>query len=458
MQPTAKKYQINMTEGSLLPKILLFTFPLICSNILQLLFNAADVIICGQFAGPESLAAVGSTGPIINLLTNLIVGISIGANVIAAKNFGEKNDKSLSDTVHTAIAVSIICGFFLTLFGILLAKPLLILTDSHPDVLPHAEIYLRFYFLGIISSVIFNFGSSILRAVGDTKRPLYYLLGTGVINVIFNLIFVIIFRWGVAGVAIATTISQTIAALCIIITLIKEDGAIHLNLKKIRINMPILIQIFKTGLPAGIQGVLFSFSNVIIQRGVNSFQDTNIIAGNSASQNLEGFVWIAMNSYSQTSLCVTSQNYGALDTSRIKKGTILSLMCVFFTGLFFGLTVTFFAEPLVIIYQKTPEVVSAGVFRLQIITSTYFLCGMMDTMVGSLRGIGYSILPMIVSLIGACGLRIILIATIFQIPQYHNCEILYLSYPISWLITLLAHIICFIICYKKLCNEITSQF
>ena len=231
MTANAKKYQIDMTEGAILPKIFLFTIPLICSNILQLLFNAADVIVCGRFAGKESLAAVGSTGPIINLLTNLVVGISIGANVIAAKNFGAKNDKELSQTVHTSILISLICGVALTFIGILLAEPLLILTGSPQDVLPHATTYLRFYFLGITSTVIFNFGSSLLRATGDTRRPLFYLFGAGFVNVLFNLLFVIVFKWGVAGVAIATSISQTIAATCVLITLIKEKGPIHLNLK-----------------------------------------------------------------------------------------------------------------------------------------------------------------------------------------------------------------------------------
>ncbi|MEE1166007.1 MAG: MATE family efflux transporter [Treponema sp.] len=450
MTANAKKYQIDMTEGAILPKIFLFTIPLICSNILQLLFNAADVIVCGRFAGKESLAAVGSTGPIINLLTNLVVGISIGANVIAAKNFGAKNHKELSQTVHTSILISLICGVALTFIGILLAEPLLILTGSPQDVLPHATTYLRFYFLGITSTVLFNFGSSLLRATGDTRRSLFYLFGAGFVNVLFNLLFVIVFKWGVAGVAIATSISQTIAATCVLITLIKEKGPIHLNLKNLHIHQPILIQIFKTGLPAGIQGMLFSISNVVIQWGVNSFDNTNIVAGNSASQNLEGFVWMAMNSYSQTSLCITSQNYGASNASRIKKGTILSELCVIFTGLILGLSAAFFAKPLVSIYQENPDVVAAGVQRLQIITASYFLCGMMDTMVGALRGIGYSILPMIVSLIGVCGLRILLIATIFQIPEYHNCLILYFSYPISWLLTVIAHIFCFIICYNKI--------
>lgn len=418
------------------------------SSILQLLFNAADVIVVGRFAGDNSLAAVGSTSSLINLLTNLFVGLSIGTNVLVAKDFGAKNEKGIFETVHTSVLLSIYSGIILTIIGITLAVPILSLMQSPKEVLPLAAAYLRVYFLGMTSTMVYNFVSAILRAMGDTKRPLYFLFTAGIVNVILNLIFVIKFNLGVIGVASATAISQTISAVCVIICLVKEKSSVHLDLTKLHINKNSFIQILRIGLPAGFQGILFSFSNVIIQSSVNTFGAVTI-AGNSAAQNIEGFVYVAMNSYHQGSLSFTSQNYGAKKFDRIKHILITSLSCVIITGLVLGLSVVFFSKPLLSIYTSNPNVISAGQTRLWYICGTYFLCGMMDVMVGSLRGIGYSILPMIVSLIGACGLRILWIVTIFQIPTFHTIETIYFSYPISWVLTFLAHIICFIVLLKK---------
>lgn len=444
----SQNYQIDMTEGSILPKIVIFTAPLILSNVLQLLFNAADVIVVGRFAGDTSLAAVGSTGSLINLITNLFIGLSVGANVMAANYFGAKNQKSLSKTVHTAMLLSVISGIILTIAGVFLAETLLRLMGSPDEVLELAADYVRIYFLGITSTMIYNFGSSILRAVGDTKRPLYFLLLAGIINVILNLIFVIIFNMGVSGVALATCISQTISAICVVVCLIHEKSAIHLDVKKLALDPVILKGIFKTGLPAGIQGMLFSVSNVVIQSSVNSFGAT-VIAGNSAAQNIEGFVWISMNAFSQTALCISSQNYGAKNFGRIKSGILKTVICVTLVGIVVGWTAAFFRKQLIGIYTESQEVINSGSPRLIIICMTYFTCGIMDVFVGALRGIGSSLLPMIVSLLGACGLRLLWIATVFRIPEFHTTTCLYYSYPISWIVTEIVLIISFVLIFKK---------
>ena len=444
-----KSYQIDMCEGAILPKMLSFTIPLIGSSVLQLFFNAADIIVVGHFAGDNSLAAVGSTGSLINLLTNLFVGLSIGTNVLAAKEFGSKDEKSLTTTVHTSILLSILSGLVLTVVGFVFAQKILVLMQSPEEVLPLAASYLRIYFLGMTAMMIYNFGSAILRAVGDTKRPFFFLVIAGIINVVLNLIFVIQFKMDVNGVAIATVISQCVSAVCVIVCLIKEKGMIRLVPKKLKISKAKLAQILKIGLPAGFQGILFSFSNVIIQSSINSF-GAIIVAGNSASINIEGFVYVAMNAFSQGAISFCSQNYGAKRFDRIKKITIESLCCVFVTGLVLGLCATFFSRQLLGIYSPSSQVIDAGSIRMKFICGTYFLCGMMDVMVGCLRGIGYSITPMIVSLLGACGLRIVWILTVFQIENFHTIQTIYLSYPISWVVTFFVHLICFAFLFKKI--------
>lgn len=447
-----KSYQIDMCTGSIFPKLLAFSIPLMGSSILQLLFNAADIIVVGRFSGDNALAAVGSTSSLINLITNLFVGLSIGANVLVAKDFGAKNSKGVFETVHTSILVSVYSGIILTLIGVFLAKPILNLMQSPKEVLPLAASYLRIYFLGMTATMVYNFASAILRAVGDTKRPLYFLLASGIVNVLLNLLFVIKFKWGVVGVAAATAISQCISATCVIVCLVREKSIIKLDLKKLHINKTHFIQILKVGLPAGFQGILFSFSNVVIQSSVNSFGAITI-AGNSASQNIEGFVYVAMNAFHQGALSFTSQNYGANNFKRIRRVLVDSIVCVIVTGFVLGTLSVFFSDTLLSIYSKSPDVILAGQTRLRFICGTYFLCGMMDVMVGSLRGIGYSILPMIVSLLGACGLRLLWIATVFQIDRFHTIQTVYFSYPMSWLLTFVAHVICFCIVFKKEMNK-----
>ena len=444
-----KKYEIDMCNGPILKKMLLFAVPLMLSSILQLLFNAADIVVVGRFAGDDSLAAVGSTSSLINLLTNLFIGLSVGANVLVARYFGAKKEEELKETVHTAMTLSMIGGVVLTVVGIIGAPVILSWMQTPPEVLSLAVVYLRVYFAGMTAMMIYNFGSSILRAVGDTKRPLYFLTVAGIVNVVLNLIFVIVFHWGVFGVGLATTISQVISAVFVLRCLMKEQGGIRLDMKCLGINTGKLLQIMQIGLPAGFQGMLFSLSNVVIQSSVNSFGST-VVAGNSAASNIEGFVYVGMNAFYQAAISFMGQNVGAGKYNRVNKILISAETCVIAIGLLLGNAVVLFAEPLLGLYTDSPAVVQAGVVRLSIICTIYCLCGMMDVMVGALRGLGYSIAPMIVSLLGACAFRLLWIATVFQIDRFHVIETVYISYPISWTLTFLAHVVTFIIVRKRL--------
>ncbi|MCR5218637.1 MATE family efflux transporter [Treponema sp.] len=442
-----KSNQIDMTNGNVFLKLTAFSIPLIFSSVLQLLFNAADVVVVGRYAGEEALAAVGSTGSLINLLVNLFLGLSIGANVVAARYFGAGKKDRVSDTVHTSIIMSVFSGLFLTFTGVFLSRQILIWMQSPEDVLELSALYLRIYFAGIIPTVVYNFGSALLRAKGDTKRPLYYLFAAGILNVLLNLFFVIVCSMSVAGVALATVISQTLAAFLVIICLIREKDEFHLDIKKLKPDYGIMRQIIKIGLPAGFQGIVFSLSNVIIQSSVNSFGKITV-AGNSAASNIEGFVYISMNGFSQGTLTFVSQNMGKQDFDRIKKVTLVSLATVFATGLIFGNTVAFLGKYLVGFYNSKPDVIREGVIRLNVICTTYALCGIMDVMGSVVRGMGHSMKPMAVSMLGACGSRILWIATVFQIPEYHSCFVVFLSYPVSWFITFVVHLLVFFHVYK----------
>lgn len=447
-----KKYEIDMCSGPIFGKMLRFTLPLMLSGILQLLFNAADIIVVGRFAGDNSLAAVGSTSSLVALLVNLFVGLSIGSNVLAARYYGAKKDEELSKTVHTAMMLSLLGGIFMAFFGALSAKQILIWMKAPDEVLNLAVIYLRIYFAGMPVVMLYNFGASILRAIGDTKRPLYYLVIAGVINVALNMFFVIVWKMDVAGVGLATVISQCVSAALIIRCMMREEGPIKLIPKKLRLDSHLLGQILAIGLPAGLQGMIFSLANVVVQSSVNLF-GADVVAGNSAALNIEGFVYVAMNAFYQATLSFTSQNVGAGKYERLTKILLTGLGCVFIVGFALGGACTVFGRTLLGIYSSSPAVIEAGMYRLRIICTTYFLCGLMDVMVGGLRGIGYSVMPMIVSLIGACGLRLLWLATIFQIPQFHNTTVIYLSYPVSWAITVSAHVICYVWARKKMEKE-----
>ena len=434
-----KSYEMDMCNGPLVGKILLFAFPLMLSSVLQLLFNAADIVVVGRFTGAEALAAVGATSALINLLVNVFMGLSIGTNVLTAQGYGARNEKGVQDTVHTSIMLSLVCGVLLIFIGVFLAAPLLELMGTPDNVLGHAALYMRIYFIGMPALLVYNFGAAILRAVGDTRRPLYYLLFSGIINVILNLIFVIIFKMGVAGVATATVVSETISAGLVLRCLMKSEGMFQLHMGKLRIKKQKALQIVRIGLPAGLQGAIFSISNVLIQSSINSFGSV-AMAGNTAAGNLEGFVYTSMNAVYQTNLSFTSQNMGAGNWKRMKKILGICLVFVSVVGLVMGRGFVFFGHQLLGIYSSDPEVIQYGINRMQVICGTYLLCGIMDVLVGSMRGMGYSFVPMIVSLVGACGLRILWIFTVFQ--WHRSLFVLYLSYPITWILTALAHTVC----------------
>lgn len=444
-----KSYEIDMCNGPILKKMLIFAVPLMCSSILQLLFNAADIVVVGKFAGDNALAAVGSNTALINLLTNLFIGLSIGANVLVSRYYGGKHEKDLRETVHTSMLLSPYSGILLTVVGVVGARQLLIWMQTPAEVLTLAVLYLRIFFLGMTASMLYNFGSAILRAVGDTKRPLYYLFAAGIVNVLLNLLFVIVFHMGVAGVGIATVVSECISAFLVVRCLMKEKSAIQLVLKDLHIHGDKLKRIMQIGLPAGFQGIIFSFSNVVIQSSINSFGAV-IVAGNSAAANIEGFVYVAMNAFYQATISFTSQNMGAGKYKRINKILLCGQACVIIVGIVLGNGAVLAGRQLLGIYSSSTEVIEAGLHRLSVVSRLYALCGIMDVMVGSLRGLGYSVTPMIISLIGACGLRMVWLATLFQMEEFHTISMVYWSYPVSWVITLAAHIVCFMIVRAKL--------
>ncbi len=444
-----KNYQMDLCSGPILSRVLRFTLPLMLSSLLQLLFNAADIVVVGRFAGDTALAAVGSNSSLINLVTNVFMGLSIGANVLAARSFGAKDDGQLSRTVHTSMLVSILSGGILVLVGLVGGRQFLVWMASPPEVIDQATLYLRIYFLGMPAMMVYNFGAALLRAVGDTRRPLYYLSLAGVVNVLLNLFFVIVLRLDVAGVALATIISQYISSALVVRCLIRESGAIRLELKKLAIDWRVMVQILRIGLPASVQGVVFATSNVVVQSSVNSFGAT-VVAGNSAAANIEGFVYVAMNAFYQACISFTGQNYGAGNFKRIRRIVFTCMACVAVAGFVTGNGALLFGRQLLGIYTTSPEVVEMGLLRLNIISRLYFICGMMDVMVGALRGIGYSLAPMIVSIVGVCGVRLVWLATVFRMEAWHSTTTIYLSYPISWTITLSVHIICFVVIFRRL--------
>ena len=437
-----KKYEIDMIHGALLPKLLLFSLPLMLSGCLQLAFNAADVIVVGRFAGDTALAAVGSTTSLVNLLTNVFIGLSVGANVIMAHDWGAQAYSDAQETITTAITMSLLSGVALVFIGFFFARPLLLWMGSPEDVLDLSVLYIRVFFLGMPMTMVYNFGSALLRAFGDTRRPLYYLTLAGFINVPLNLLFVIVFHMSVAGVALATIIAQTVSAALVVRCLTKLDGPCRLDLKNLRINKHKLLRMLRIGLPAGIQGSLFSLSNVLIQSSVNSFGSV-VMAGNAAANSVEGFIYTAMNSIHQAAVSFTSQNMGAGLFKRIDKIAVRCFALVIAIGLLLGVGALFAGELLLGFYSTEAEVIAAGMVRLKIMLTAYFLCGLMESAMGIMRGMGYSVIPMLVSLAGACAFRILWLNTFFAWDP--RIEVLYWSYPISWVLTFAAHVTSYLI-------------
>ena len=445
----------NMISGPLFSGIISYTIPIILTSILQLLFNAADLVIVGRFCGSISVAAVGATGSITNLLVNFFIGLSVGAGVTVAHGLGSREDSVVHKTVHTALPVALFSGAVLTVAGVSLCETFLRMMGTPETVLPLSSTYMKIYFAGITFTMVYNFCASILRAAGDTKSPLVYLTFAGVVNVVLNVFFVTMLHMNVAGVALATTISQGISALLVVWALMKRTDACRLDLKKMRFHSIQLKKMLRIGLPAGIQSSLFSISNVLIQSSINSFGDV-LMSGNAASGNIEGFVYTSLNAFHQTAVNYIGQNAGAKQYKRVSQTLLICLGCVTVVGLTFGGLAYTFGEQLLSIYiTDSPEAVSYGLLRLSFICVPYFICGLMDVSTGALRGLGASFVPMLISVLGVCGIRIGWIYTIFQIPRFHTPQCLYLSYPISWFITFLCQMAAFFVVYRRHKKELS---
>ena len=444
-----KKHSATMLQGPVLWGVIRYTIPIILTSVLQLLFNAADLVVVGRFCGSISVAAVGATGSITNLIVNLFIGLSVGAGVTVAHAIGSREDNAVHRAVHTALPVALISGAVLTCVGVALSGTFLRLMGTPENVLPLSTVYMQIYFGGITFNMVYNFTASILRAAGDTKSPLIFLSIAGVVNVALNVVFVTVFHMNVAGVALATTVSQGISAVLVVIALMRRTDASRLYLRKMRFYRTELLKLVRIGLPAGIQGSLFSISNVLIQSSVNSFGDV-FMSGNAAAGNIEGFVYVIMNSFHQTAVNFIGQNVGAQQYDRVKKTLGCCLGCVCVAGLAAGILGYGFGPQLLSIYiTDSAEAISYGVLRLSFVCLPYFLCGLMDVSTGALRGMGASLEPMIISVLGVCGLRIGWISTIFQIPAFHTPQCLFLSYPVSWVITFAAQMLAFRRVYRR---------
>lgn len=444
------KRNANMLNGPLWSSLITYTIPIILTSILQLLFNAADLVIVGRFSGSINVAAVSATGSITNLIVNLFIGLSIGAGVTVAHAIGGNQSTEVHRTVHTALPTALVGGIVLSVVGVLFSETFLIMMKTPINVLPLSAKYMRIYFCGMTFTMVYNFCASILRAAGDTNSPLIFLMISGVINVILNIFFVVVFHMTVDGVALATIISQAISAILVVIALMRRTDACKLCLKQMRFYKQPFLKIIRIGLPAGIQSSMFAISNVIVQSSINSFNSEALMSGNGAAGNIEGFVYVIMNSFHQTAVNFIGQNMGAHQYNRIKKIFGLCLIYVSIFGFAAGFTVWHFGEKLLSIYiTDSQEAIQYGLIRFNYIALPYFVCGLMDVSTGSLRGLGASFTPMLISIMGVCGIRIVWIYTIFQIPKFHTPEYLYISYLISWLGTFIFQTIAFIIIYKK---------
>ena len=444
-----RKNQQNMLHGPLLGSIISYTIPIILTSVLQLLFNAADLVVVGRFCGSISVAAVGATGAITNLIVNLFIGLSVGCGVTVAHGVGSREDEVVHRTVHTAIPMALVSGVVLTAVGVLCSETFLQMMGTPENVLKLSAVYMKIYFAGITFTMVYNFAAAILRAVGDTKSPLFFLTIAGVINVVLNVIFVILFHMNVAGVALATTISQAFSAVAMVVVLMRRTDAARLSLKKMRFYKIQLQKMLRIGLPAGVQSSLFSISNVLIQSSINSFGDV-LMSGNAASGNIEGFLFVSMNAFHQTAVNFIGQNVGAKQYDRVKKIVWTCLGCVAVVGLGLGTLIRTFGESLLSIYiTDSAEAIAWGLVRLEIICGFYFICGLMDVSTGALRGMGASVSPMIISVLGVCGIRIGWVMTIFRMEQFHTPQSLYISYIFSWALTFLIQMYAFIKIYRK---------
>ena len=444
-----KRHQQSMLQGPLFGSIVSYTIPIILTSLLQLLFNAADLVIVGRYCGSISVAAVGATGSITGLIVNLFIGLSLGAGVSTAHAIGGKNEVETHRTVHTAVPTALVSGAVLTVVGVAFSEVFLSWMGTPENVLPLSALYMRIYFGGILFTMVYNFCAAILRAAGDTKSPLIFLAIAGVINVVLNVVFVTVFHMNVAGVALATIISQGVSAVLVVRALMRRTDACKLQLKKMHFYKKQLGKIVSLGLPAGIQSSMFAISNVVIQSSINSFGDI-FMSGNAAASNLEGFVMVAMDAFNQAALNFTGQNAGAGQYKRVRKILITCLACTAVMGLAGGLTMYAFGRQLLAIYiTDSAEAIDYGMLHLAYVCAPYFLLGTANVVSGALRGLSVSVSPMIISVLGICGVRIVWIYTIFGLPQYHTPGCLFFSYPLSWVITLAAQLVLFAVVYRK---------
>lgn len=445
----SNKYEIDMCNGSIMDKLVSFALPLMLSGILQLMFNAVDIIVVGRFSGSEALAAVGSTTALINVFTNLFIGISLGANVLAARFFAAGRKEEMSETVHTSITLALISGILMAFVGLVFSKGALELMGTPEDVIGLSTLYMRIYFMGMPFFMLYNYGAAILRAVGDTKRPLYFLIIAGVINAGLNMVLVIVFGLGVAGVGIATVFSQMVSCVLVLTCLCRTEGSYKLSFSKLSMKGYYLKQIFQVGIPAGIQSTVINFSNALLQSSVNSFGST-AMAGYTAANNILGFLYVSINSVTQACMSFTSQNFGVGKYKRMDRVLIDCMILSVGAALVLGCGAYFFGAEILQIYTEEADVIQCGVEILSITTVPYFLCGIMDLFPGALRGMGYSAVPMVLSIIGTVGMRVLWIFAFFL--QHRSLYFLFISYPASWIATIVMQVVCYYFvrkhCYK----------
>lgn len=444
-----ERKNMPMLEGNLFSGIVNFTVPIILTSLLQLLFNAADLVVVGQFCGSMSVAAVGATGALTNLMVNFFIGLSIGTGVAVAHGIGSREDREVHCIVHTALPLSLVSGLVLTVLGVAFSRTFLHWMGTPDTVLALSAVYMEIYFGGVTFTMIYNFSAAILRAAGDTKSPLLFLFIAGVVNVVLNVFFVLVCQMNVAGVALATTISQAISAVLVTMALMRRNDACKLDLKKLHFYKPQLRKMIRIGLPAGIQSSLFSISNVLIQSSINSFGDV-LMSGNAAASNIEGFVYVCLNAFHQTAVNFIGQNAGARQHKRVYRILWICLACVTVVGIVTGSLAYVLGPKLLAIYiTDSPEAIAYGLTRMAFICLPYFLCGLMDVSTGALRGIGASLTPMLISVLGVCGFRVLWIYTIFQMPAYHTPQCLYISYAVSWILTFLCQMAVFIVFFRR---------
>lgn len=450
MTKTYSSYEIDMTTGALLPKIIRFALPLILANNLQILFTFADLAVVGRYAGSQALAAVGANSSLITLLTNLFIGISTGADILVSRHRGEMNDNAVSRAAHTAVTTGFIIGVFLIFLGFIVSRPVLTMMNTPDDSRELAILYLRIYFLGMPAVMVYQFGAAVLRAVGDTRRPLMILSSAGVLNVILNLIFVIKFNMSVAGVALATITSQAVCAVMIMRCLIKEKSAYRIELKKLKLDRKELIHMLRIGLPIGLQSSLFAISNVLCQSSVNTFGSL-AMAGCAAAASIENFCFMSMNAFIQTATSFTGQNYGARKYNRIPKVYLHCLGLAIMVGLVMGQVTYHNGAFLISLFDKNPEVIPFGLLRMKIVSTFAFIAPIMDVTTASLRSIGHPLPPMISCLVSVCGLRILHIYTIFR--MFPRLDVLFVAYPVTWGISGVVNVLLFIHYYRRLLQQ-----